>query len=100
MELIPQMKVINQIKKLSPETTLIAFKAEYNLSEQLLIKKALEKLKESKADFVIANDISRRDRGFESDDNEVYIISKNQPIKKIDLTSKREIAKQIVEFVS
>lgn len=100
LKLIPQVKIIDQIKKISPKTTLIAFKAEYGLSEKKLIEEALKKLKESKADFVIANDVSRDDRGFESDNNEVYIISKNKAVKKIPLTSKRKIAKKIVEFVS
>ena len=100
LKLIPQIKIIDQIKKLLPKTTLIAFKAEYGLSEEKLIEEALKKLKESKADFVIANDISRADRGFESDNNEVYIISKDKSVKKISLTSKIEIAKKIVEFVS
>ena len=99
LKLIPQIKIINQIKKLSPKTYLIAFKAEYGLSEKKLIEEASKKLKDSNADFVIANEISRTDRGFESDDNEVYIISKNGKVKKIELTSKREVAKQIVEYV-
>lgn len=99
LELIPQIKIINQIKKLSPKTILIAFKAEYGLQEKELIKKGLEKLKDSNANFVIVNDISRADRGFESDDNEVYIISKNKPVKKIPLSSKREVAKRIVELM-
>jgi len=99
LKLIPQIKIINQIKKLSPKTTLIAFKAEYGLSEKELIEEATNKLKESDADFVIANDISRSDRGFESDDNEVYIISKNKPVKKIPLTSKREVAKDIIDYI-
>ena len=99
LKLIPQIKIVNQIKKLSPKTILIAFKAEYNLGEKKLIKKASEKLKESRADVVIANDISREDRGFESDNNEVYVISKNGTVKKIPLSSKREIARKIVEFL-
>lgn len=100
IKLIPQIKIIDQIKKLSPKTLLIAFKAEYGLTEKDLMTVAVKKLKDSNSDFVIANDIGRTDRGFESDDNEVYIISKNKPVKKINLTSKREISKQIVEFVS
>lgn len=99
LKLKPQIKIVNEIKKLSPKTTLVAFKAEYNLEEKELIKKALEKLKESKANVVIANDISRADRGFESDNNEVYIISTNKPVKKISLTSKREIAKEIIDLM-
>ena len=69
------------------------------MSEKLLIKEGQRKLKESKADFVIANDVSRKDRGFESDDNEIYIISKSGTVKKIPLSSKRKIAKEIVESV-
>jgi len=100
LKLIPQIKIVDEIKNLSPKTTLIAFKAEYNLGERLLIEKALEKLKESQADVVVANDISRNDRGFESDNNEVYIISKNETVKKILLTSKREVAKKIIEHIT
>lgn len=100
LKLIPQIKIIDQIKKLSPKTFLVAFKAEYGLTEKDLIIAADKKLKDSNSDVVIANDISRTDRGFDSDNNEVYIISKNKPIKKIKLTSKSEISKQIVEFVS
>jgi phosphopantothenoylcysteine decarboxylase/phosphopantothenate--cysteine ligase len=99
LNLIPQIKIINQIKKLSPKTILVAFKAEYNLSEKTLIKKAREKLKESQADIIVANDISRRNRGFESDNNEVYIVSSNMKVKKIPLSSKQEIAKKIIEFI-
>lgn len=99
LELIPQIKIINQIKKLSPKTALIAFKAEYNLGKKSLVKKALEKLKEAEADAVIINDISREDRGFESDNNEVYIVSSDKSVKKIPLSSKREIGKKIVEYL-
>ncbi len=99
LKLIPQIKIIDQIKKLSPKTTLVAFKAEYDLSEKELIDEAVKKMKDSKADFIIANDISRADRGFESDDNEVFIVSKNKSVKKINLTTKREVAKEIIQYI-
>ena len=100
LKLTPQIKIINEIKKLSPKTTLIAFKAEYGLSEKKLIEEGIKKLLESKADFVIANDISRADRGFESDYNEVYIISKNKSVKKIALTSKKDVSKEIINHLN
>lgn len=99
LKLVPQIKIVDQIKKLSPKTTLIAFKAEYDLEEKKLIEEGIKKLKESNADVVVVNDISRKDRGFESDNNEAYIISKNGAVKKVPLTSKREIAQAIVESV-
>ncbi|HEX7542709.1 MAG TPA: bifunctional phosphopantothenoylcysteine decarboxylase/phosphopantothenate--cysteine ligase CoaBC [Patescibacteria group bacterium] len=100
LKLVPQIKIVDQIKTISPKTILIAFKAEYGSGEKSLIQEGQKKLKESKADVVIANDISRDDRGFESDNNEVYIISANGSVKKIPLSSKREIAKKIVDFLS
>lgn len=99
LKLVPQIKIINQIKRISPKTILVAFKAEYNLSEKLLIEKALEKLKESQVNIVVANDISRDDRGFESNNNEVYIVSNDKAVEKIPLSSKREIAKKIIEYL-
>ena len=100
LKLIPQTKIVNQIKKLSPKTKLIAFKAEYDLKEKELIKKALKKLKESKADVIIANDVSQKDRGFESDNNEIYIVYPNKKIIKIPLTSKREIAEKLLSNIT
>jgi phosphopantothenoylcysteine decarboxylase/phosphopantothenate--cysteine ligase len=100
LKLVQQIKIVNKIKKISPKTVLIAFKAVYGLGEKLLIQEGFKKLKESNADVVIANDISRDDRGFESDNNEVYIISANRRVKKIPLTSKREIAKKVVRYIN
>lgn len=97
LKLVPQIKIVNQIKELSPKTFLVAFKAEYGLKEADLIKEGKKKLEESKADVVVANDISRSDRGFESDNNEVYLISEKKPVKKISLTSKREVARKIID---
>ena len=99
LELVPQIKIIDQIKKLTPKTFLIAFKAEYNLNEKELIMSAREKLKASNSDIIIANDISRTDRGFESDDNEVYVIFKNGQVKKIPLAQKKEIAEKILDYL-
>lgn len=99
LRLSPREKIINKIKKLHPGIKLTAFKAEYGLSEQDLVKAAQEKLKESKADAVVANDISRNDRGFQADTNEVIVVCKNGNIKKIPLAKKSDIAKSIIDFI-
>lgn len=99
LKLVPQIKIVDQIKTISPKTILIAFKAEYGSGEKSLIQEGQKKLKESKANVVIVNDISRDDRGFESDNNEVYIISKNGIINKISLASKTEVAKNIIDYL-
>ncbi len=98
--LIPQVKIVNQIKKLAPRIVLIAFKAEYDLSDKKLIQIADKKLKESHADFIVTNDISKDNAGFEVDTNEVCIISRNHRIKKISNAPKRTIAKEIIDFIT
>lgn len=96
----PQIKILEQIKKLNPKIKLIAFKAEYIANEKRLIQAALKKLKESNSDVIIANDVSQKDRGFEVDQNEVYIILPDGSTKHLALASKKEIAKNIVDYIS
>ncbi len=99
IHLVPQRKILHEIKKINPKIKLIAFKAEYGLSEERLLKVSLGALQKSHAEVVIANDISRSDRGFEADTNEVYIISKDKSIQKIPLAGKKEIASRIIDFL-
>lgn len=99
LNLVPQIKISDEIKKIHPSIKLIAFKAEYNLSEQNLIKAAEKKLKDSNADAIIANDISKKTSGFESESNEVTIVLKNKTVKNIPLASKQEVAKEIIEYL-
>ena len=74
----------------------IGFAAETNN----LIEYAKEKIVKKNLDFIVANDISKKDIGFGSDDNEVYIIDKHDNIKKIDKNSKTNVAKAIVDEIS
>ena len=74
----------------------IGFAAETNN----LIEYAKEKIIKKNLDYIVANDISKKDIGFGSDDNEVYIIDKHDNIKKIDKSSKNNIAKAIVDEIS
>ncbi|HUQ85791.1 MAG TPA: bifunctional phosphopantothenoylcysteine decarboxylase/phosphopantothenate--cysteine ligase CoaBC [Candidatus Limnocylindrales bacterium] len=99
LKLKPTIKIVDQIKKINPKIKLIAFKAEYGLSDSEMIKKAQIKLTESDSDVVVVNDVSKSDRGFESDENEVIVVLKNGKFKKILFNSKREIAKGIVDAI-
>lgn len=74
----------------------IGFAAETNN----LIEYAKEKIVKKNLDYIVANDISKKDIGFGSDDNEVYIIDRYDNIKKIDKSSKTNIAKAIVDEIS
>ena len=98
LTLVPQIKISDQIKKLNPSVKFIAFKAEYNLTEKELIKAAEKKLRESSADAIIANDVSRKDSGFEADFNEVLVVNK-QGVHKVSYASKREVARRVVGYL-
>lgn len=80
----------------SDNQKVIGFAAETNN----LIEYAKEKIIKKNLDYIVANDISKKDIGFGSEDNEVYIIDKHDNIKKIDKNSKHNIAKAIIDEIS
>ena len=75
----------------------IGFAAETNN----LDKNAISKLKNKNCDWMIANDVSKKNVGFESDYNEVTIYYKNTPNKKekLSLKKKSEISEEIVDRI-
>ncbi|MDP7194399.1 MAG: phosphopantothenoylcysteine decarboxylase, partial [Dehalococcoidia bacterium] len=50
------------------------------------------KLKEKNLDMIIANDVSREDIGFNSDDNQVTIIQKNGSVTELPVMPKTDLA--------
>ena len=64
-----------------------------------LLENAKEKISKKGCDYLIANDISRRDIGFSSDYNEVTILDKKGAIKKLERADKRTIAKEIFKVI-
>ncbi|MDA1316462.1 MAG: bifunctional phosphopantothenoylcysteine decarboxylase/phosphopantothenate--cysteine ligase CoaBC [bacterium] len=97
--LSPTKKIINEIKKINPKIILIGFKAVTNVIPSA-VEGSLQKLfDDAHADYVIVNDISRSDIGFESDENEVYVVDSNKIIKHILKAPKREIANEILKTI-
>ena len=60
---------------------------------------AREKIDKKGCDYLVANDISRKDIGFSSDYNEVIIFNKNGDKKRIDRAPKTQIAQKIFEEI-
>ena len=90
------LKTICDLKKEKHlNVQIIGFCAE---SENLLAN-AKEKIAQKGCDYLIANDISRKDIGFGSDENEVHILNENGGIEKIEKTSKENIAKEILKRI-
>lgn len=85
LKYVGQRKTKNQI--------LVGFAAETNN----IIEYAKDKIKNKNLDYIVANDISKKDVGFASDSNEVFIIDKFNNIESISKTSKQNIAKILVD---
>ena len=74
----------------------IGFAAETNNLE----KNALKKLVEKNCDWIIANDVSKNDRGFNSEFNEITIHYKNLKKKeKLSYKKKSELSEEIVDRI-
>lgn len=96
IELVKNPDILAQISKEKKDNQLvIGFCAE---SENLL-ENAKEKISKKGCDFLIANDISRSDIGFSSDYNEVYLFDKSGNVQKIEKSTKKQIAKKILEII-
>ena len=74
----------------------IGFSAETNDLEI----NSLKKLNSKNCDWIIANDVSKKDIGFNADDNEVSIFYKNKSSEKISKMNKSLIANELVKRVS
>ena len=72
-------KIIDYIKKWQKDVFLVGFKAETNLSKKKLEESARKKMKEVKADLIIANDIGTRYRK-NPDYNEILLVNSKKTI--------------------
>ena len=79
-------------KKTTEKPVIVGFCAE----TENLIENAKTKIQKKGCDFIVANDVSRKDIGFSSDENEVYIIDRNLEVKKFEKQPKTAIAREII----
>lgn len=95
MELIENKDILKSISLKKEDLKVIGFAAE----TQDVVKNAKKKLNEKKLDLIIANDVSDSSIGFDSDENEVYLITKKIE-KKIEKISKKKLSRTIIEFIA
>ena len=97
IELKKAPKIIDHIKKLQKDVFLIGFKAETDISKKELVIRAKQKLRDSKANMIIANDIGKKyfkDTRY----NELLIID-SKTIVTIGRNKKERIAKLICKNI-
>ncbi len=97
VELRRAPKIALDLKKASPNTFLIAFKAEVDVTEDELVSRALKRLEEGEWDLVLAHRVGFG-RGFETPYDEVILMDKKGIIRRIGPAHKREIARAVFDL--
>lgn len=95
LELVKNPDILKELCKKKTTQTIVGFCAE----SENLIENAKTKIQKKGCDYLIANDISRKDIGFSSDYNEVTILNKNGEIRKLERAPKSEIARKILKEI-
>ena len=97
VKLVKAQKIIDVIKNKQKEIFLVGFKAETDISKNELVSRAKKKLKDSKADMIVANDIGRnynKDPNY----NEIIIVD-SKSTTKIPRTKKERLSKIICKNI-
>jgi phosphopantothenoylcysteine decarboxylase/phosphopantothenate--cysteine ligase len=94
LKLIKNPDILQYASDYMKEKLVIGFSAETDN----VIENAKIKLLKKNLNMIICNDVSNKDIGFDSDDNEVHLIT-HDDVVKLTKTSKLKIAKQIIKSI-
>ena len=87
--------ILKAVSELEDRPYVVGFAAE----TENLLENARKKLLKKKLDLIIANDVSDKSIGFDSEQNEVTLITNSEEML-LDRESKKKISKKIIEFIS
>jgi phosphopantothenoylcysteine decarboxylase / phosphopantothenate---cysteine ligase len=99
IRLVPTGKIVDQVKCIQRETYLVAFKAEYRVSERILLERSYQKLLDSNANMVVANDVSNEGAFVGSDSNKILIVDKMKNYYDFPLLDKETVAENILKLI-
>ncbi len=95
LELEENDDILKSVSNLTTRPFVVGFAAETNN----LIENAEKKLKGKNLDLIVANDVSDEEIGFNSEENEVALISENETTF-LERKSKKKIARNIIDYIS
>jgi len=95
LEMKENKDILKEVSELEDKPYMVGFAAETDD----LLENARKKLETKKLDLIIANDVSNKSIGFDSNENEVTLITSSEELL-LDRDSKKKIAKKILEFIS
>ena len=95
LELEPTPDILREVARVKGHRLVIGFAAE----TEHVIEEARRKLREKQLDGIVANDVSRADRGMDSEDNEVLLLSAAGEALRVPLAAKSRIAERVVDWM-
>ena len=95
LQLQENQDILKSVSELNERPYLVGFAAE---TDNLLCN-AKKKLKNKSLDLIVANDVSNKEIGFDSNENEVTLIT-NSEEKLLEKQNKKKISKKIIDFIS
>lgn len=88
--------ILKKLGELKKQQILVGFAAETDD----LIQNAEEKLHKKNLDYIVANDVASQDTGFASDENKVFIISKEGNTVQLEKMPKRMVARELFNLIN
>tara|TARA_B100001142_G_scaffold57421_1_gene56217 strand:+ start:66 stop:1265 length:1200 start_codon:yes stop_codon:yes gene_type:complete len=95
LQLQENQDILKSVSELNERPYLVGFAAETDN----LLSNAKKKLKNKRLDLIVANDVSNKEIGFDSNENEVTLIT-NSEEKLLVKQNKKKISKKIIDFIS
>ncbi len=96
IRLVRNPDILGEMGKMKGKKILVGFAAETSQ----VITNARKKLKSKNLDLIVANDVSRKDSGFEVDTNVVSIISADGEVLHLPKLSKTRVAERVLREVT
>ena len=96
IQLAQNPDILAEVSRLRKRQVVVGFAAETHDLEV----EARRKLEEKKLDFIVANDVTRKDSCFAVDTNQVTILSREGEPLRLPLLSKEEVAERILDRVA
>lgn len=95
LDLTPNPDILQEIGAHKDRRIVVGFAAETGE----LIPRARHKLSAKHLDLIVANDVSQKDAGFGSDNNQVILLDSTGGVEPLPLLPKREVARRILNRV-
>jgi phosphopantothenoylcysteine decarboxylase/phosphopantothenate--cysteine ligase len=100
LHLKPRTKLLDRLKSHNPNAIIVGFKAAYGSTGDELVALAQQRRERAGVDMIVANDVSREDRGFGADDNAVTVVTRDAKPIHIPLSPKTVVAGQVLDIIA